>query len=108
MTFIATTTATFMRGTDVDVYGDETDSSTPYATNVPVGITSRSSTFLAPDTGEPRIIQQFIGRVNPNFPIQKGDRLQDERSGQVYIIDTTTYSQGIAQIKSCRMELRVI
>jgi hypothetical protein len=108
VTFAATTTASFLRGSEMDEYGDEVESVTPYITGIPIAIAVRSVTTFAPATGEPRAVRQYIGRVNPAFIIEEGDRLIDERTGQLYIIDETSYNTGIAQIKSCRMELRRI
>lgn len=108
MTFIATTTATFMRGSTEDEFGDEVDSNEPYTESIPVAITQKQMRVFLPDTNEYRTVRQYVGRVNVQVAVQKGDRLKDDRSGQVYLVDEVTYSTSLAQTQGCILDLRSV
>jgi len=106
--FLASTTVSLLRGTSTDMYGDTVDTNIVRASGIPAAITTKSKAVLLPETGTYRTQRMYSGRVLPSVGVQKGDRLRDERSGQVFLVDEVTYTSSFMQTSSCILDLRII
>src|SRR3990172_5485946 len=87
---IATTTMTLLRGGGVDDLGDETTTNDPVegAERVPGSLIERERMVMDPTTGEPRTITQHHARFTPGtFPAVTGDRVRDETTGDLYVVE---------------------
>jgi hypothetical protein len=106
MQAIATTRLTVLRGTTTDAYGDEQDTDTPVATGIPASLTEQSRRVTTRDNPTPRIVRYAVARVTAGTNIQDQDRLRDERTGAVYIVDAVSSMANPAAAADIRLDLR--
>jgi hypothetical protein len=90
MQAIATTTVSILRGTTTDDYGDERDTDTPVATGVPASLTEQSRRVTTRDDPTPRIVRYAVARLPARTDVTDQDRIRDERTGAVYIVDAVS------------------
>lgn len=86
---LATTRGAILRGTTEDEFGEPIDSDTPAAglDDIPVSITEKSRSVFDPAEGTFRTVRELVGRIPGNIIVQGGDRLRDNVTGEVFIID---------------------
>ncbi len=106
MQAIATTTLTVLRGTTTDGYGDEKDTDTPVATGVIASLTEQSRRVTTRDDPTPRIVRYAVARVPAGTDIRDQDRVRDERTGAVYIVDAPSSMANPAMTVDLRLDLR--
>lgn len=106
MSFLATTTATVLRGTAVDRYGDEVDTETIIATQVPVSILERPVTGTRPASGRTDTQRTYALRMWKRIPLQQNDRIRDERTGVMYVVTTAAPSTNPVGLGSTRLDLQ--
>lgn len=106
MQAIATTRLTVLRGTTVDAYGDEQDTDTAVAVSVPASLTEQSRRVTTRDDPVPRIIRYTIARVSAGTDIRDQDRVRDERTGVVYIVDAPSSMANPVLAVDLRLDLR--
>lgn len=91
MRYRATTRVSVYRGTTTNDYGDEVDTdTTPVYVNVPASLIAQTRTQRNPSSGEVRVTHVVKCRIPRNRAVQKGDRVKDERTGQVYLLEDVT------------------
>ncbi len=105
MTFLANTTVSILRGSQVDEYGDEVDADTVVQTGIRASLLERTVTDLDRNTGGTRQQRRVTGRVATNVDVREGDRIRDERTGAIYAIDTLTNPTGFTHVSSIRLDL---
>lgn len=90
---LANTRAALMRDApgDRDTLGDEVETFAPVADwdDFPAGITERGDEVFDEASGTQRIVKRVTGRVPYGIPVQPGDRIRDNVTGNLYIIDET-------------------
>lgn len=106
MLALATTTLTVYRGTTTDAYGDEKDTDTPVHTGIPASLTEQSRRVTTRDNPTPRIVRYAVARVTAGTDITDQDRLVDERTGAVYIVDAVSQMANPAVAADLRLDLR--
>ncbi|MDX2697249.1 hypothetical protein [Streptomyces ipomoeae] len=106
MQAIATTTLTVLRGTTTDAYGDEQDTDTPVATGVIAALTEQSRRVTTRENPTPRIVRYAVARVPAGTDIQDQDRVRDERTGAVYIVEAPSSMANPAMAVDLRLDLR--
>lgn len=106
MQAVATTSLTVLRGTTTDAYDDEQDTDTPHATGIPASLTEQSRRVTTRDDPTPRIVRYAIARVPAGTDINDQDRVRDERTGAVYIVDATSSMTNPAMAADLRLDLR--
>lgn len=102
----ANTTVAVLRGTTTDDYGDPVDSNTEVATGIPASILERRRDTTTPDDGQPRTVIFYTGRVPYGTDLQEGDRIKDERTSEVYVIDDHTRTENPLIKPDVRLDLR--
>lgn len=102
----ATTTVTILRGTTTDGYGDEVDTDTPVRTGVPASLIEQTRRVTTRDDPTPRIIRYTVGRVTAGTDVTDQDRIRDERTGAVYIVDAVSSMNTAALAADLRLDLR--
>jgi hypothetical protein len=105
MRAVATTTVTVLRGTSTDEFGDELDVDTAVYTGLPFSLIEQSRRIFDPATGTPRIVRTVYGRANAGTDLQTTDRLRDERSQAVYVINAVTQQTGVGGTPDLRVDL---
>ena len=106
MQAIATTTVSILRGTTTDPYGDERDTDTPVATGIPASLTEQSRRVTTRDDPTPRIVRYAVARVPARTDITDQDRVRDERTGAIYIVDAVSGMTNPAIEVDRRLDLR--
>jgi hypothetical protein len=106
MLALATTTLTVYRGTTTDTYGDEQDTDTPVHTGIAASLTEQSRRVTTRDNPTPRIVRYAVARVTAGTDITDQDRLVDERTGAVYIVDAVSQMANPAVSADLRLDLR--
>jgi Mg-chelatase subunit ChlD len=106
MQAIATTTIAILRGTTTDAYGDERDTDTPVAAGVPASLTEQSRRVTTRDDPTPRIVRYAVARVPARTDVTDQDRVRDERTGAVYIVDAVSSMANPAAVPDLRLDLR--
>ena len=86
---LATTRGAILRGTTLDEFKEPIDSDTPVAglDDIPVAITEVSRDVFDPAEGTYRTVRKLIGRIPAGILVQDGDRLRDNVTGEIFIID---------------------
>ncbi|HEY9353679.1 MAG TPA: hypothetical protein VIP28_10525 [Nocardioides sp.] len=106
MLALATTTLTVYRGTTTDTYGDEQDTDTPVHTGIRASLTEQSRRVTTRDDPTPRIVRYAVARVTAGTDITDQDRLLDERTGAVYIVEAVSQMANPAVTADLRLDLR--
>lgn len=106
MLALATTTISVLRGTATDAYGDEQDTDTVVYSGIPAAITEQSRRVTTRDDPTPRIVRYPVGRVTAGTDIQDQDRIRDDRTGAVYIVDAVSQMANPAVAADLRLDLR--
>jgi hypothetical protein len=105
---IPTTTVSLLAGTTATDYGDEVDSNTAVATGVPASIIEGREVVATESDAQARVIRYYTGRVPVGTAVDSGQRIKDERSNQIYLIDNVTGPTNPAVPMDIRLDLRRI
>lgn len=106
MQAIATTTLAILRGTDTDDYGDEKDTDTPHATGIPASLVEQSRRVTTRDDPTPRIVRYAVARVPASTDITDQDRVRDERTSAIYIVEAVSSMDNPVFAVDRRVDLR--
>lgn len=106
MLALATTTISVMRGTTTDGYGDEADTDTVIATGILASIVEQTRRVSTRDDPTPRTVRYPVGRVTAGTDITDNDRIRDDRTGAVYIVDAVSSMTSAAVAADLRLDLR--
>lgn len=71
----------------VDEFGDPTDNETVASTGNPMSIQINSKRQFLPSENRTTIVQTIFGRCRANVDVKETDRLKDERTGYLYMIE---------------------
>jgi hypothetical protein len=73
-----------------NAFGDEIDTELgdPDLARVPILIEEKSRTVRNPESLEVSTVTWWTGETKPHRDIRVGDRLRDERTGEVYFVDS--------------------
>lgn len=86
---IATTTVSILGGVIADDgYGDPADNSTVSASGIPASILERVRQSTGYRDGIPRVVRSIDCRLPADTVITEDNRIRDENTGQIYIIDS--------------------
>ena len=103
---IATTTLAVLRGTTTDAYDDEQDTDTALYTGIPASLTEQTRRVTTRDDPTPRIVRYAVARVAADTDVTDQDRVRDERTGAVYIVDAVSSMANPAVTPDLRLDLR--
>jgi hypothetical protein len=103
---VPTTTISILRGTSTDVYGDLTDTATVAASGIPASIIEQRKTVFTPADNRVQQVGFFTGRVSQLVDVRIGDRIQDERTGTIYVLDNISTVSSPALGNDSRLDLR--
>jgi hypothetical protein len=85
--WLSTSTFSILRGTTTDQFGDPKDTDQPVRTGIPGSVREIRSIVTTISEGRGQQVRFLVGRLQAGTDIQNGDRIRDEHTGQVYIID---------------------
>lgn len=106
MLTIPATTITALGGTSSSPYEDVVDGTTEIATGVPCSIIEVREAVATESDPQARIIRYYIGRVPPGTDTSAWQRIRDDRTGHIYVIDNVTEPQHPAVVMDTRLDLR--
>lgn len=101
-----TTTVSVLRGTTTDGFGDVVDGTTVAASGIPFSLIERTRTVFVPADNRVQQIAIITGRGPATMDVAAGDRLRDERTGLLYVIDNVSSQQNPAIMPDIRLDLR--
>lgn len=105
----ANATVSILRGTTTDAYGDTVDVATAVATGITASIIEQRHLSTNPVDGTVRQVRYVTGRVPAGTDVRVGDRLKDEATLVVYIVDGAPHQPGNAmRTNDIRLDLRRI
>lgn len=104
---LATTTVSILRGTKTDpVYGDTTATMAVIASGIPASIIEKTEKTTTPGNPAPRITRGYEGTVGSQVDVTDADRLQDDRTGQIYVIVSVSQSALPGMVTDQTLALR--
>jgi hypothetical protein len=93
--FTANTTVTIMSGTGTNRFGDEVDIDAVQAEGVPASIIETpGGSKSRPVDGRTDQVNSFTLRIKAGIDLAKYSRVRDERTGEVFTIDTIITPRG--------------
>lgn len=94
---LASTTVSILRGTTVNDAGDvEDDNTNVAASGIPAAITKwRNPLVYSESNYTPRTLNWYRIRLPRRTVIQDDDRIKDEKSGEIYLVNTSTKQPSI-------------
>lgn len=109
MPALATTTITILTGSAVDEFGDPTDGTTVAASGMPASLIEQSRIVHDPTDPTPRVVRFTTCRTAPTtagLAITSDDRVKDESTDDIYIIDSISKPENPALGQDIRLDLR--
>jgi len=106
MISLPTTTVTVYRGSSVDQYGDEDDSNTAVLSKVPCSLLEQRRLVATQDSTQPMIVRYYTARLPYGTDIETGDRLLDEKTNVIYMVDSYAQVQSPFIQGDLRLDLR--
>jgi hypothetical protein len=106
MSFLATTKATILRGSTTDRFGDEQDTDTVVAADVPVSILQKPVTGTRPASGRKDTPRGYFLRVWGGVDVRQYDRVRDQKTGWTYVVLTDAPSTNPVGLGSTRLDLQ--
>ena len=106
MNGIPSTTAKTYRGTSENTYGDETDTNTPHLTGLLCSIHQLDIASTSQATDRQQQIGIYSLRAKWGTDIAIDDRVEDERTGDVYVVQDVTSQPSIARRVDVRCRMR--
>lgn len=109
MSWRATTTVSILRGAATDRFGDEVDADIVVRDRIPAQLIEQTPNSRSrPVDGRTDQVRSYTLRVSPAVDLRKGDRIRDERTGEVYTGDFEALVANPAGHRSRRMTLRKV
>lgn len=106
MIAIPTTTVTILGGSTSSDYGDVLDSDEPAGTGIPASIVEGRQVVTTESDAQARVVRYYTGRL-PHGTVVTGDnRLKDEETNEVYVIDNVTQPRNAIMEQDVRLDLR--
>jgi hypothetical protein len=103
---LATCSASVLRGTGTDDWGDVTDNATVAASGIPARIVVRNKTVFDPSTQTPRVVQVVVGAVGSEVDVVDTDQIRDDTRGVLYAVESVTQPNGPGITPDLALQLR--
>jgi hypothetical protein len=107
---LASTTASILRGTTTNAWGDEVDdpNAAVIATGVPVCLDVTNTNAFDPTTQQIRTIRSIHGSIQSDTDVRETDRLRDDASGVIYIVESVTDTLGPGFVGDLELVLKQV
>lgn len=101
-----TTTVTILGGSSDSDYGDVLDSDEPAGTGIPASIVEGRQIVTTESDAQARAIRYYTGRLPHGTVVNDSQRIRDEVTGEVYVIDNVTQPRNPVMEQDVRLDLR--
>lgn len=105
---LASCTASILRGTTVDEYGDPQDVDTVVHTGVPFSIQETEARVYDPATQTSRVVRTPVAACQSDVDLRIGDRVRDDTNGITYIVNDVTQPGGVGWTSDLDVDLKRI
>ena len=90
----ANTRVSILRGSSTNVQGDEVDGTAAVHTGIPASLIEQTRRTYLPAEGAHRVIRSVSCRLTHGTDVLKGDRIRDEMTNVVYIVEELNDNPG--------------
>jgi hypothetical protein len=101
-----TTTVTIIGGVSESDYGDVLDSDEAATAGIPASIIEGRQVVATESDPQARIIRYYTGRLPHGTVINKSQRIRDDRTSAVYLVDNVTVPANPIIPQDVRLDLR--
>lgn len=102
-----TTTVSILGGEQTsDDLGDPVESQTVLAAGVPASIMEQARQVTEPNDMRAQTVRFFTGRLPSGTVVSTANRILDERTGQIYVIDSVANVAAPTHTNDIRLDLR--
>ena len=107
---LASTTCSILRGTTTNGWGDVIDDpdATVIASGVSVCLDVTNTNAFDPTTQQIRTIRSIHGAIQSDIDITANDRLRDDATGVIYIVESVTDTLGPGFVGDLEMVLKQV
>lgn len=103
---IATTTASVLRGTSTNAYGDVMDTGAAYLTGLPAYLTESLVRVFDPASQTPRLVRTATAMLPFGTDVTENDQIHDEKTGVTYAIEAVVLANIPGRNFDVQLELR--
>jgi hypothetical protein len=104
---LATTTISIIGGSATyDGWGDVVEGSTVSASGIPASILEQTRLVTRPADNRAQVVRYYTGRVPAGTEVTTSNRILDERTGQLYVIDSVATVASPVITNDVRLDLR--
>ncbi|WP_274029453.1 hypothetical protein [Streptomyces sp. MMBL 11-1] len=106
MRALANTTISVLRGTTTDEFGDPVDAPTTVASGIPASLIEVTRRAFTPENPTPRVVRYSIARTGADVDVLEDDRIRDESTDRIYIVEAVSQTGGIGMVNDLRLDLK--
>jgi hypothetical protein len=92
--------------TETDQFGDSVESAEPFATGIPAAIHTGRETVATESDPNAVVVWYFTGRVPAGTAITRDQRIRDEATGTIYLVDNVVDIPNAVMPQDVRLDLR--
>lgn len=108
MYVVATCTASVLRGTTTDAYGDPEDNGTVVHTGIIASIRETGRVVFDPSTQEPRVVRSIEGVMPAGTDVLDTDQVRDDTNGVTYMVEAVTQGREPGFTPDLKLQLKRI
>jgi hypothetical protein len=103
-----TTTIALMGGTaTIDPFGDQDESTVEQRTGVPCSLVERNMPTVSTESDQRAVVvRYYVARVPVGTPVTNLSRVRDERTGEVFVVDSVSAPLHPTTPQDIRLDLR--
>lgn len=103
---IPTTTVSILGGSTTDDLGDTYDGTTVSASGVIASILEQRQIVTTPADSRAQVVRLYTGRLPYSAVVSTSNRIRDEQTGDVYVIDNVSRVANPVLQQDVRLDLR--
>jgi hypothetical protein len=105
---LANCTASILRGSTEDEFGQQVDSNTVVTSGITAQITERGRTVQDTNTLTPRTVRDVRGIVPSGTDIRQGDQLRDDTNSRTYLVVEVIRPGNLGVTRDVELQLRQV
>lgn len=106
MLALATTTVSILGGGTASTYGDDIEGTDVVAAGIPASIIEGREVVATESDPQARVIRYYTGRIPTGTAINNNQRIRDDISGTLYVVNNVTSPTNPAIPMDIRLDLR--